>query len=87
MSQYFSEPNEHSDGNINVELGLSNSTTEIDLKGATGIDRSNLASKSDLTGLKTKLNYCEIDKLKSVPADVSKLGNVADNIAVKKSSV
>ena len=56
MSQYFSEPNEHSDGNINVELGLSNSTTEIDLKGATGIDRSNLASKSDLTGLKTKLN-------------------------------
>ena len=41
------KPNERSDGNIKVELDLSNYATEADLKWATGVDTFNLAAKSD----------------------------------------
>ena len=46
MNQYFSEPFEPFSGNISVKLHLSNYATEADLKGATGVDTSNLASES-----------------------------------------
>ena len=49
MSQYFSEPSDRFGGNIKVELDLSNYATKADLKGATRVDTSNLASKSNLT--------------------------------------
>ena len=34
--------------------------------------------------MKTQVDYCEVDKLKPVPADLSKLSNVVFNVAVKK---
>ena len=46
-----------------------------DFKGAAGVDTSNLAARSD---------KIDIDKLKTVPADLSKLRNVVDNDIVKK---
>ena len=48
MSHYFAKPCECSGGNIKIELDLSNYATKADLKGATGVNTSNLAAKSDL---------------------------------------
>ena len=49
MSQYFAKPDECSTGNKKVELDLYNYAVKADLKGATGVDTSNLAAKSDLS--------------------------------------
>ena len=44
-SQYFPKPYECFSGNIKVQLNRSNYATKADLKGATGVDTSNLAAK------------------------------------------
>ena len=54
------------------------------MKEATGIDTCTLASKMDFLSLKTKLDKLDVDKIKTVPADLSKLSNVVDNDAIKK---
>ena len=46
MSQYFHKPYEHSGGNLKVELDLSNYATRADLKKATCVDTSHLATES-----------------------------------------
>ena len=51
MSQSVPKPCNHFHGNVKVEFDLSNYGTEDDLKGATGVDTSNLAAKSDLPSL------------------------------------
>ena len=56
MSQYFPEPYERSVGIFKVELDLSSSATKASLKGETGIDTSNVASKTNLASLKTKID-------------------------------
>ena len=55
-----------------------------ELKGATGIDISTLASKIDLAGLKTKVDNLDVDKLKTVPTDSSQLRNVVENWCCQK---
>ena len=62
---------------------LSNYETNADLNGATGVDTSYLAVKSDLASLKTEVDKIDIDKLKIVSADLSKLSNLVDNDVVK----
>ena len=47
MSQYFPYY-ERSRENIKLEVDISKYATIADLKGATGVDKSNLAAKSDL---------------------------------------
>ena len=84
MSQYISKTYERFGGDINVNVDLSNYTTEADLKNATGIDTSNLALKSNLAKLKAEIYKIDVDKLKPVPADLSKLSNVFTNDIVKK---
>ena len=56
MSQYFPELYEHSGGDVKVKLDLPNYAKKADLKGATGIDTSTLASKRDSPNLKTKVD-------------------------------
>ena len=56
----------------------------VNLKRATSIDTSTLASKTDLAGLKTKVDNLDVGKLKTALADLSKLNNVVDNDVVKK---
>ena len=56
---------------------------KANLKGASGIDISTLTSKTDLAGMKTKADNLDVDKLKNVPADLSKLSNVVDNKSKK----
>ena len=49
------------------------------VKGATGVDTSNLAAKSDLAYLKAQVDEIDVGKQKNVPAGSSKLSNVRDN--------
>ena len=53
MSQYFPKPYRSFDGNINVQVDLSNYATKTGLKNATWIDTSNFTLKSNLASLKT----------------------------------
>ena len=85
MSQYFPKPYDPFGGSIRVKVDLSNYATKTDLKKATRIDTSNQALKSNLAKLKAEIDKIDIDKLKTVPTDLSKLSNVVDNEVVKKS--
>ena len=66
-------------GGITVELDLSNYATKTDLKNVTHVDVSSFSSKTNLASLKTEVDQLDIDKLKVVPTDWSKLGNVVNN--------
>ena len=48
-----------------------------------GGDTSNLAGKSDLTRLKVEVDIIDIDKLKAVSPDLSKVSNAVENSVVK----
>ena len=76
MNQYVPETFDLSGENVKVELDLSNYATKADLKGATCIDTSTLASETDLVSLKTKLHNLDVDKVEAFPADLSRLSNV-----------
>ena len=79
MSPYFPKQYEHSRRKIKVELDLFNyAIQKTDLKGAAGVDTSELAAKSDLVSLKAKADKLDVDKLKTVPTDLSKIINVVD---------
>ena len=78
MSEYFPGP-KYSGGKVKVELDLSNYATKADLKNATRVDISILALKLNLKNLKAKIAIIDVDKLKTVPKDLSKLSNVVDN--------
>ena len=88
MSQYFPKPYEPFGGDINVTVDvtvdLSNYATKDDIKNITHVDTSSFALKTNLANLKTKVDKLDIDKLTTVPADLSKLSNVVKNDAVKK---
>ena len=62
--------------NIKVELVLANYVPKTDLKRTTGVDTSNLAAKSSLVSLKAEVAKIDIDKLKTLFADLSKLSNI-----------
>ena len=83
-SQYFPKPYEPFEGDINVKVDLPNYATKADLKNTTGIDTSKLAAKSDLASLKAKMDKIDVQKLKTVLIDLSKLSSVANNEVVKK---
>ena len=70
--------------NINVRVDLATYTTKTDLKSVTHVDVSNLELKSNLASLKTAIDKIAVDKLKTVPVDLSKLSNVVNNDVVKK---
>ena len=82
MSQYFPELCGHCGENEKVEFDLTNYGTKTDLKGAAGIDTFMLASKTDLAGLKNMVDKFDINKFKTVSADLSKLSNAVDNDVV-----
>ena len=69
MNQYFLKPFEHFRKDIEVELDLTNYARKHDLKSV----------KTNLAGLKEEVDKIGINKLKALPADLSKLSNVVDN--------
>ena len=50
----------------------------------THVDDSSFALKSNLASLKTEVDKHDIDKLASVPVDLSKLSDVVKNDGVKE---
>ena len=56
------------------------------MKNATGVDISKLAEKWDLASLKAEIEKLNVDKLKTIPIDLSKLSNVVSNEVVKKTA-
>ena len=83
MTQYFPKTHEPF-GNINVRVDLSNYATKEDIKNIMQVDTSGFALKSNLDNLKTEVDKLDIDKLKPLPDDVSKLSNVVANEVIKK---
>ena len=84
MSHYFPKSFRSFGGNINVKVDLSNYATKTDLENVTYADTSRFALKTNLANLKTEVEKLEIDKLASVPVDLTKLSDVVQNDVVKK---
>ena len=76
MSEYFPKPFTSIGRNINVKVDLSNYAAKADLKKITQVDTSSFASKTSLASLKSEVDKLDIDKLVTVPVDLSKLSNV-----------
>ena len=87
MSQYFPEPSVHFDRNVKFELGLSSYARKTNLKNAEGIGTSKLPLKSNLARSKEEIDKLDVDKLKTVVVDLSKLSNAVENEDVKKNCV
>ena len=83
MSQYFPKSYEPFGGDINVKVDLSNYATNTDLKNISYIDVSSYALKTNLASLKSEVDKIDTDKLKTVPADLTKLSNLVKNDVVK----
>ena len=71
-------------GDINVKVDLSNYATKDDIKNITHFDASSFALKTNVANLKTTVDKLDIDKLKPVPTDLSKLNNVVKMILLKR---
>ena len=84
MSQYFPKPYEPFGGDINVKVNLSNYATKADIKNISHIDTSSFALKINLANLKIEVDKLDIDKLKPVPVDLSKLSDVVKHDVAKK---
>ena len=84
MSQYFPKPYEPFGGDINVKVDLSNYATKAEIKNISHVDTLSFALKTNLANLKTEVDKLDIDKLKPLPDDVSKLSNVVTNEVVKR---
>ena len=83
MSQYFPKSYELLGGDINVRVDLSNYATKTDIKNISHVDTSSFASKSNLTGLKIEVDKLDVDKLVSVPVDLSKISDAVKNNVAK----
>ena len=84
MSQYFFKPYSPFSGDINVKVDLSNYATKDDIKNIMHVDTSSFALKTNLASLKSKVDKLDVDKLKLVPTDLSKLNDVVKDDVVKK---
>ena len=73
ISQYFPKPYEPFGGDIKVKVDLSNYATKADIKNITHVDTSNFALKTNLANLKTEVDKLDINKLGSLPNNLSKL--------------
>ena len=85
MSQYFPKPfNSHFDDSIKVKIDLSNYATKTDIKNISHVDTSSFTLKTNLANLKTEVDKLNIDKLVSIPFDLTNLSNAVKNDVVKK---
>lgn len=68
---------------LKVELYLSNYPTKSEVKKTTSVDTPEFGKNFDLSILKSKIDELDVDKLKSVPSDLSELSNVVEKPVVK----
>ena len=83
MSQYFPTPLSDCK-RIKVDIDLSNYATKKEINDITHVDTSNFALKTNLANLKTEVDKLDVEKLATVPVDLSKLSNVVKHDVVKK---
>ena len=83
MTQYFPKSFRSFGRNISVKIDLSNYATKTDLKDVTHVDISSFALKK-ISSLKTEVDKLDIDKLTTVPVDLSKLRIIVKIEVVKK---
>ena len=69
---------------IKVIIDLSNYATKKEINDITHVDTSNFALKTNLANLKTEVDKLDVDKLATVPVDLSKLSNVVKMMLLKK---
>ena len=84
MSQYFPKSFRSLGRNTNTKVDLSNYATKTYIKNISHADTSSFALKINLANLKTEVDKLDIDKLVSVPVDLSKLSDVVKNDVVRK---
>ena len=84
MSQYFPKPYEPFGGDIDVTVDLSNYATKDDIKNINHVDTSSFVLKTNLANLKTEVGKLDVDKLATVPVDLSKLSNVLIMMLLKR---
>ena len=63
---------------------MSNYVTKTYLKNVTGIDTSKLAAKSDWVSLKAEVDKIDMNKLKSVPTNLSNLKSKLEKLNIGK---
>ena len=63
---------------------MSNYATKADLKNITQVDTSGSTLKTNLANLETEVYKLGIDRLATVPVDLSKLSDVVKDDVVKK---
>ena len=73
MSQYFPKAYEPFGGDINVNVDLSNYATKWDIKNISHVDTSSFTLKTNLASLKIEVDKLDIDKLKTLPNNLSNL--------------
>ena len=82
MSNFFPKPYKPFGRTINVKVDLSNYATKTDVKNISHVDTSSFTLKSNLGGLKTEADNLDIDKLKSLPINLSNLKNKVDKLDI-----
>ena len=63
---------------------MSSYAAKAELKKSTEVDTCKLTAKSDLSNLKAEIDKIDVEKLKTVLVDLSKLSHVVNNDIVKK---
>ena len=71
-------------GWVKVKLDLSNYAKIADIKTLTGVGTSKFAKKVDLANSESNVEKLDVDKLLTVPVDLSKPSDIVKNSIVKK---
>ena len=66
---------------------MSNYATKADLKNVTGADISDFAKNTDLANLKSDVDKLDVDKLKNVSIDLSKLSDAVKMNLLKRLNI
>ena len=59
--------------NVKIKLDLPTYATKGDFQNVTGVDTSDFTKKSGFSNLKSDVDKSNIDKLKNVPSNLSKI--------------
>ena len=70
---YFPKPYNRSKNKIKVELGMSNYAITTELKNPTDAYTLEFLKKTDLASLKSEFDRLDIDKLETIPANLSEV--------------